>query len=423
MSSPLYLLKTKRFAPLFGVQFLGAFNDNIFKNTLAIIVTFHALSWTELPLDILAPLIGAIFIVPFFIFSGVCGAIADTFDKAYIARLVKVLEIVLMGIALVGFLMHSFWLLLVVVFGMGFHSTLFGPIKYAIIPQHVEENELIVANALVEAGTFIAILLGTIGGGMIASLENSGLVGGMLGLFIAGMGYALSRYIPSAPSSLGVSRVSLNIITQTVSALRLAFSNTIVFMAIMAISFFWFYGALLLSQFPAFVKVVLLGSEHTVTLLLALFTVGIGVGSFLCEKLSHHTIRPSLVIIGACGMLVFGVDFSWSSASFVAPKELYSSVAFWHIMADLVMIGLFGGFFSVPLYALMQGKSDVSIRSRIIAANNILNALFMVLGAVATMVLLGKGWSIPHIFLAMSVLTGMATILIGWAIYRVLKSR
>jgi len=418
MSSSIYLLKTKRFAPLFVVQFLGAFNDNIFKNTLAILVTFHAASWTSLPLGILAPLIGAIFILPFFIFSGLAGALADKYDKASLARLVKLLEFGLMSIATLGFYMHWFSLLLVVVFGMGLHSTLFGPIKYAIIPQHMGENELVMANALVESGTFGAILLGTLGGGLIAASAYGGIIAGVMGMAIALIGYVCSRYIPTAPSLNTQMSLSYNIFAQTAQTLKLAYANKTVFLSIIAISWFWLYGALLLTQFPAFVKVVLEGDETTVTLLLSLFTIGIGVGSFLCEKLSHHTIRPSLIILGALGMGFFGIDFALTSSSFVPVEALFSSSTFWHILIDLTLIALFGGLFSVPLYAIMQRQSDPEFRSRIIAANNILNALFMVLGAVLTMVLLDASWRIPEVFLAAAIGTGIIATWIAWVLYK-----
>lgn len=405
MSSPIYLLKTRRFAPLFGTQFLGAFNDNLFKNTLAVILTFQAAEWTSISSALLAPLIGAIFILPFFLFSGLAGELADKYDKARIARIVKVWEIFLMVIATVGFATHSFTTLLIVVFGMGMHSTLFGPIKYSIIPQHMGENELISANALVESGTFAAILLGTLMGGIVSGIPNGGVIAGIAAIGVALMGYAFSRYIPSAPSLLPQMPFSLNLFTQTFNTLRLAYQNRIVFLAILAISWFWLYGALLLSQFPSFVQTVLMGDETTVTILLSLFTVGIGIGSILCERLSHHSIRPSLVVVGAIGMGLSGIDFALTAQHFTAAGEIYSNPQFFHILFDLTLIGVFGGLYSVPLYALMQGRSEAHSRSRIIAANNILNALFMVSGAVVTMILLEGGWNIPDILLMIAVAT------------------
>lgn len=413
MSSPLYLLKTRRFAPLFGTQFLGAFNDNLFKNTLAVILTFQGAQWTTINIPLLAPIIGAIFILPFFLFSGMAGELADHYDKARLARVVKVWEILLMILATVGFSFHSFELLLFVVFGMGMHSALFGPIKYSLIPQHMRENELITANALVESGTFAAILLGTILGGILSIFPNGGVIAGAVAILLAVLGYLISRFIPTAPSLMPHTPISFNLPMQTINALRLAYENRIVFLSILAISWFWLYGALLLSQFPTLVKTILMGNETTVTVLLSLFTLGIGIGSILCEKLSAHTIRPSLILVGAIGMAVFGIDFALSAQTFHFHGTLYTMIEFWHVLVDLVLIGVFGGLYSVPLYALMQARSDASVRSRIISANNILNALFMVLGAIATMLLLGNGWTIPDILLGTAIATGAVAIVIA----------
>ncbi|MDD4883165.1 MFS transporter [Sulfuricurvum sp.] len=416
MSSPVYLLKTRRFAPLFTAQFLGAFNDNLFKNTLAVILTFQAAQWTSISSALLAPLIGAVFILPFFLFSGLAGEVADSFDKARLARIVKVWELFLMVIATVGFNLHSFGLLMAVIFGMGMHSTLFGPIKYSIIPQHMGENELVSANALVESGTFAAILLGTIGGGLLAAHPNGGVIAGIIGSAVAAIGYIASRQIPTAPSLTPNRSLSFNLFAQTLNSVRLANGNRVVFLSILAISWFWLYGALLLSQFPSFVKTVLMGDEATVTILLSLFTVGIGAGSMVCERLSHHTIRPSLIVAGAIGMSIAGIDFALNAQNFQAVGTLNSNPAFWRILADLVLIGVFGGLYSVPLYAIMQNRSDAQVRSRIIAANNILNALFMVGGAVATMMLLENGWSIPSIFLMIAIGTALVAGIIAWKI-------
>jgi MFS family permease len=416
MSSPLYLLKTHRFAPLFGTQFLGAFNDNLFKNTLAVLLTFQAAEWTSISSAFLAPLIGAVFILPFFIFSGLAGELADKYDKARLARIVKVWEMFLMVIATVGFATHSFITLMIVVFGMGMHSTLFGPIKYSIIPQHMGENELVSANALVESGTFAAILLGTLLGGVLSGIENGGVIAGSAAIVVAVIGYIFSRYIPTAPSLSPQMPFSFNLFAQTLNTVRLAYQNRIVFLAILAISWFWLYGALLLSQFPLFVKTVLMGDETTVTILLSLFTVGIGVGSILCERLSHHSIRPSLVIVGAIGMGLSGIDFALTAQYFTAVGEIYVNPQFFHILFDLTLVGVFGGLYSVPLYALMQGRSDAQSRSRIIAANNVLNALFMVVGAAVTMLLFESGWGMPDIFL----LIAISTLLVAGIISRLI---
>ena len=410
MSSSVYLLKTRRFAPLFGTQFLGAFNDNLFKNTLAVILTFYTSQWTSIDASVLVPVIGATFILPFFLFSGIAGEICDRYNKAQLARVVKAWEIFLMALATLGFWIHSFELLLMIVFGMGVHSTLFGPIKYSIIPQHMRENELITANALVESGTFAAILLGTILGGLLSVFPNGGIIAGCVATLIAILGYIFSRFIPSAPSIIPYAPISLNLPLQTLNALRLAYKNRIVFLAILAISWFWLYGALLLSQFPTLVKTILRGDESTVTLLLSLFTLGVGAGSIACEKLSAHTIRPSLIVIGAAGMALFGIDFAFAIQTFHPHIALYETLEFWRILIDLMFIGVFGGLYSVPLYTIMQSRSDAEVRSRIISANNILNALFMVAGAVFTVLLLKNGWNIPYILLAAALITAVLAI-------------
>ncbi|HEX5711147.1 MAG TPA: MFS transporter [Sulfuricurvum sp.] len=419
MSSPLYLLKTQRFAPLFATQFLGAFNDNLFKNTLAVILTFQAAKWTSLSPSLLAPLIGALFILPFFLFSGMAGELADKYDKARLTRIVKLLELFLMVLATIGFALHSLELLFSVIFGLGLHSTLFGPIKYSILPQHMHDNELVSANALVESGTFAAILLGTLSGGILSTYANGGILAGVAGMILALVGYAASRHIPNAPSLSPEIPLSLNPITPTLHSITLARQTPVVFLSILAISWFWLYGALLLTQLPAFVKITLESNETTVTLLLALFTMGIAIGSMLCDHLSHHTIRPSLIAVGTVGMALFGIDFGLTAQHFQTADSLYSNLSFWHILIDLTLIGVFGGLYSVPLYALMQSRSDPEFRSRIIAANNILNALFMVTGAVITIALLNQGWNIPDIFLTIAFATALVAGVISFKLRNV----
>ena len=413
MSNPFSLLKTSRFVPLFIVQFLAAFNDNLLKNTLAIILTFKAAEWTSISAGLLAPLIGAVFIAPFFFWSGLAGVLADKYDKATLTRYVKIFEIILLFVATIGFVWHSFNLLLGVIFGMGIHSTLFGPIKYAILPQHLHDEELISGNALIESATFASILLGTIVGGILSGYEKGGEIAGIMGVLIASIGYIVSRRIPSAPSLQPELILSYNFITQTFQSIVLARRNQIVFLSILAISWFWLYGALLLSQFPVLVKTILMGNETTVTLILTLFTVGIALGSILCEQLSYHKIRPALVIIGAIGMSLSGIDFAFNVQHFHTVGLLNWNPLFWHILADLILIGGFGGLYSVPLYTLIQNQSDAQSRSRIIAANNILNALFMVVGAIGIMVLLSHHWSISDILFSAALCSLITTIIIS----------
>ncbi len=404
MSSQFRLLREQRFRPFFLTQFLGAFNDNLFKNALVVLLTFQAASWTTIDPALLANLAAGIFILPFFLFSASAGQLADKYDKAYLTRLVKVLEIAIMAVALAGFLAHSLTVLLGALFLLGCHSTLFGPVKYALLPQHLHEDELVGGNALVEAGTFVAILLGTLVGGLLAAADHGDLwiAGG--GLVVAVAGYLTSRGVPPAPAPEPGLKVNPNPISETWRNIGFARKDRPVFLAIMGISWFWLYGALFLAQFPAYAKNVLGGGEGTVTLLLATFTVGIGLGSLLCEKLSGGHVEIGLVPFGSIGLTLFGLDIALASPSVVpagAPLAIGAVLAqpgMFRVLLALLMLGVFGGFFIVPLYAMMQSRSAPAQRARIIAANNILNALFMVVGALSAGALLGAGLTIPMLF-------------------------
>jgi 1-acyl-sn-glycerol-3-phosphate acyltransferase len=404
MSSQFALLHTRRFLPFFITQFLGAFNDNLFKNALVVLLTFKAAGWTTLRPEVLTNLAAGVFILPFFLFSATAGQLADKHDKALLARLVKLLEMAIMGVAALGFWQQSLVLLLTALFLLGCHSTLFGPVKYAILPQHLREDELVGGNALIEAGTFVSILIGTLSGGLLAGVVAHPVWIALGGLVVAAAGYVSSRSIPSAPPPEPGLRVNPNPITETWRNIAFARENRGVFLAILGISWFWLYGALLLAQFPAYAKNVLGGGESTVTLLLAVFTLGIGLGSLLCERMSGKRVEIGLVPLGSIGLSLFGLDLALASPSGMiagAPLGLATMLAqfsTWRILADLILIGMFGGFFIVPLYALVQVRSAAAHRARIIAANNILNALFMVSGALAAASLLGNGLSIPWLF-------------------------
>jgi 1-acyl-sn-glycerol-3-phosphate acyltransferase len=398
------LLGTRRFAPFFVTQFLGAFNDNLFKNALIVLLTFHAASWTTLAPEILTNLAAGIFILPFFLFSATAGQLADKYDKARLARLVKLLEMLIMIVAALGFFMHSLPVLLAALFLLGLHSTLFGPVKYAILPQHLHEDELVGGNALVESGTFVAILIGTLAGGLLAGIGGHPGWVAFAGLLVAAAGYLASLGIPPAPAPVPDLSVNLNPFSETWRNIGFARQNRTVFLSILGISWFWLYGALFLAQFPVYAKNVLGGDETSVTLLLATFTVGIGLGSMLCEKLSGKFVEIGLVPFGSIGLTLFGLDLLWASPSILpaaAPLALMSLLAApgtWRVLLDLFALGLFGGFFIVPLYVLIQLRSAPEHRARIIAANNILNALFMVVGALAAAGLLGNGLTIPRLF-------------------------
>jgi 1-acyl-sn-glycerol-3-phosphate acyltransferase len=403
MSSQFSLLKTRRFGPFFGTQFLGAFNDNLFKNALIVLLTFQAAQWTSLKPELLSNLAAGIFILPFFLFSATAGQLADKFDKALLTRWVKLLEIAIMAIAGIGFWLHSLNVLMFCLLLLGLHSTLFGPVKYAILPQHLKEEELVGGNALIEAGTFVAILIGTLVGGLLAGMAGGTARITAVCLVVAILGYFVSRKIPAAPAPEPSLRLNPNPITETWRNIAFARENRSVFLSILGISWFWLFGALLLAQFPAYAKDVLGGAETSVTLLLGTFTLGIGIGSLLCERLSAKHVEIGLVPFGSIGLTVFGLDLAFASPSTLpssplAILPLLLAPGTMHVLFDLFAVGLFGGFFIVPLYALVQLRSSAAHRARIIAANNIMNALFMVVGAVAAAGLLSSGLSIPALF-------------------------
>jgi 1-acyl-sn-glycerol-3-phosphate acyltransferase len=403
MSNQSGLLRARRFAPLFVTQFLGALNDNVLKNAMVVLLTFQAANWTTIKPELLANLAAGIFILPFFLFSATAGQLADKYDKASLARLVKLLEIGIVLVAGAGFVLHSLGVLFVALFLLGLHSTLFGPVKYAILPQHLKSEELVGGNALIEAGTFVAILLGTLLGGLLAGSGDGTTWITVVGLAIAVGGYLASRAIPVAVPPAPTLAISANPFSETWRNINFARENQTVFLSIMGISWFWLFGALFLAQFPAYTKNVLGGSETAVTLLLATFTFGIGVGSLLCEKLSAKRIELGLVPLGSIGLTLFALDLAIASPAAPSPSPLgaIGLLAYdqtWRVLLDLALLGIFGGFFIVPLYALVQQRSNPEHGARIIAANNIMNALFMVVGALAAAGMLAAGLTIPMLF-------------------------
>jgi 1-acyl-sn-glycerol-3-phosphate acyltransferase len=412
------LLRQRRFLPFFVTQFLGAFNDNLYKNALVILLAFHGASLTAMSSHTLVNLAGALFILPFFLFSATSGQLADKYEKSQLIRVVKVFEIGVMLVASAGFYLNSAAVLLGGLFLMGLHSTLFGPVKYAILPQHLKPEELVGGNGLVEMGTFVAILLGTILGGFLIAISGLGvLLASATMVAVAVLGYLASRHIPLAPAAAPELRINWNPITETWRSIQFTRQNRTVLLSVLGVSWFWFYGATFLAQFPNYAKDVLGGNEQVVTLLLTLFSIGVAAGSLLCERLSGAKVEIGLVPFGSIGLSVFAFDLFFANRALPAGVS-YSVAQFvrdplhWRVMADLVLIGMFGGFYIVPLYALIQTRSEVSHRSRIIAGNNILNALFMVASAVMAIVLLGAGMSIPQLFLLMAVLNAAVAVYI-----------
>jgi 1-acyl-sn-glycerol-3-phosphate acyltransferase len=412
------LLRERRFAPFFWTQFLGAGNDNIYKNALIIYAAFHAARMTTLDPNTLVNLAGAVFIAPFVLFSAPAGQLADKFEKSRLIRYIKLLEIGIMTIGFAGFALSNLTLLMTALALMGVHSTLFGPVKYSILPQHLKPEELVGGNGLVEMGTFVAILIGTIVGGLVVAIPGVGPVAaGVLAIAVAIAGYLVSRAIPFTPAVDPELRINWNPVTGTWTNIEFAYGNRVVWLSILGVSWFWYYGAIFLAQFPVFSKDVLGGDEHVVTLLLALFSVGIGTGSLLCERLSGRKVELGLVPFGSIGLTLFAIDLWLASRDLHATgvagvAAFFATPAHWRVAADLVLIGMFGGFYIVPLYALIQQRSDPAYRSRIIAANNILNALFMVASAGVAIGLLSAGVSIPEIFLVTALMNAVVALFI-----------
>jgi hypothetical protein len=416
------LLKHNRFLPIFCTQFLGALNDNVFKNAIVILIAFTLADMIGVNGSILVIVAAGIFILPFFLFSATAGQLADKFEKSMLIRRIKIAEIVIMLTGSIGFYFMSAPILLTVLFFMGTQSTLFGPLKYSILPQHLSEDELLGGNGMIQMGTYLAILLGTIiGGVLIAMNPNGGLYVSMVIVLLATAGWLASRSIPEASAPEPSLHINWNIINEIGRMLKFSREDKTVFWAIIGISWFWFYGATFLSLVPTYTRDVLFADERIATLMLTAFSIGIGTGSLMCEKLSHKHINLGLVPIGAIGLTCFATDLSFISLPDMnlSEGELLTAGMFlphfnhWHVLFDLIMIGLSGGLYMVPLYALVQQKSNPCHRSRIIAANNIINALFMVVSALLIILLITAGIDIPHVFFIVAVLNVLVMFIIS----------
>jgi len=402
------LLRQRRFAPFFWTQFLGAGNDNVFKFAFTVMATYQ-LSVGWLPPALAGLVIGALFILPFVLFSATSGQLADHWEKSRLMRLVKNLEITIMLLAAYGFWAGDAGVLLACTFLMGCHSTLFGPVKFAYMPQVLDEHELVGGNGMVEMGTFVAILLGNMLGGLLVALPQIGhLAVAVACVLLALLGRWTAGRVPHTPRLGPPLQVNWNPFTETARNLRLAAQDPVVFRSLLAISWMWFFGAVFLSQFPSFAKEVLHGDERVASLLLVVFSLGIGAGALLCEGLSRQKVEIGLVPLGAIGMSAFAVDLYFASralppSALLGLQDFVAAPAHWRVMADLALLSLFTGLYSVPMYALIQQRSQASHRARIIAANNILNALFMIASALLAGVLLTFGATLPEVFL----LTGL----------------
>lgn len=404
------LLGKKRFLPFFITQLLGAFNDNIFKQSLILAILFKISSGADKAL--LINLCALLFILPFFLFSALGGQFGEKFAKDSLIRKIKFAEIVIMLLGAVGVLLGNLPMMLAVLFAMGTQSALFGPVKYSILPQHLEEQELVGGNALVEMGTFLAILAGTIGAGIIMASSGYAHIVAACVVLVAVFGYLASRGIPAASAAMPQLKLDWNILRQSWLIMKLGLGQRpAVSRSLVGNSWFWFLGAVYLTQIPAYAKEWLYGDESVVTLILTVFSVGIALGSMLCERMSGHKVEIGLVPFGSIGLTLFGILLWWFSGGFPEAAEAHDWLAVlsigqaWWILGSILGIGLFGGFYIVPLYALIQSRTVEHERARVIAANNILNALFMVVSAIVSILFLSVAeLSIPQLFLTISLM-------------------
>lgn len=407
--------KTRRFAPLFGTQFLGAFNDNFFKTVLFVLITYHGLGQnTVLPPAQLLNIGALLFILPYFLFSAVSGEISTRFDKGIIARLAKILEIAIMALAACGFVIESLPLLLFCLFLMGTQSTLFGPLKYAILPDYLSEKELIMGNGLIESGTFVAILLGQFTGSVMAGVGEIWIFS--LALLVAAAGCVFSFNMPRVPAKNPQQPVHLNIVRSSKNLLRQAYAQKDLWAAVIGISWFWFIGSVYITQLPTFTTLHLGGNQYVLNLMLTLFSVSIGAGSVFCAKISRGRLNLRLVVYGALAMTFLGIILALTvyRPQNTDTQTLYGIVQFFRqpfaytVTGCMLFLGFFGGFFSVPLYTWLQTSCDDTFRAHAVAANNIVNGVFMVAAALISAVLL---WLIHNVAL-LYLLTALGNIVL-----------
>lgn len=413
-ASQFALLKQKRFAPFFWVQFAGAANDNLFKFAFTVLVTYQlSVSW--LPPSIAGLVIAALFILPYLLFSATSGQLSDKFAKTKLIRHVKNLEIVIMLIGTTGFLLESPVVLLFCTFLMGLQSTIFGPLKYAYLPQVLNPRELTGGNGVIEMGTFVAILLGNVAGGLMIAVPEIGhyqVAAACLALAV--LGRFIAQAVPELPATDPQLKINWNPVTETWRNLMMAREQPAVFRSMLGISWMWFFGSVFLSQLPSFSKDILHGNEQVASLLLVVFSVGIAIGSLLCETLSRRQVEIGLVPIGAIGMSVFSIDLYFSTRGLPDALEMgafafMQTAGHWRVLIDLLGLSLFAGLYSVPMYALIQMRTEKTHTARIIAANNILNALFMVASSLLAGALLAFGLTVPQVFLVVGILNAVVT--------------
>jgi MFS family permease len=415
------LFSQRRFAPYFGVQFLGALNDNFFKTALLMLISIRFATSDPGKAHFLTNLGAGAFIFPFFIFSGVAGQLADKYDKKSLIQKIKFAEILIAVLIAIGFYIDNLYFLLGALFLLGIQASFFSPVKYSILPDYLAKEELLGANAIVEMGTFTAILIGTILGGLLISQFGAHItLLPMAILMFAFVGWLLSHQIPQQKKPTTTIKINLNPITQIWHTVNIARQNHQLWWTIIAISWFWFFGSIILTQIPNYTMLILGADATVMTLILTLTSFGIGFGSLLCEKLSGGKLEIGLVVLGAFGLSLFLGDLCFANGE--TPPQVIGISAFlqtwqnWRVLGDLFMIGVFCGFYSVPLYVLMQTLSDDQTRSQIVAANNILNALFMTIASLVALVLLELNLNIIELFMVVCILNLAVTL---WVFNRV----
>jgi 1-acyl-sn-glycerol-3-phosphate acyltransferase len=422
-SSQFALLGQRRFAPFFVTQLAGAFNDSFLKQLVILLVTFHATEYTTLSAGLVANLAAGLFILPFVLFSAYAGQLADRFDKARVIRAIKAAEVAIMVVASAGFYMKSLPVLLASIFTMGCHSAFFGPVKYSLLPRVLMKDELTGGNGLLEMGTFLSILLGTLVAGVLAAVTTHPLWLSLALLGFATLGLVSGLFIPATGEAAPDLKLHFSVVSETVATVKMGKrEGEGVWNSLLAISWFWFVGAVVLSQIPALGKDVLHGDTTVVTVLLATFSIGIAAGSLLCERLSGHRVEIGLVPIGSIGLSLFTADLAWACDAFAATVQSSAAPLAWsqflamsgsvRVLADVALLGLFGGIFIVPLYAFVQLRTAPERQSRIISANNILNAVAMVIAAGMSAGLLAYGLSVTGLILVCAGLNALVAIYI-----------
>ena len=425
MASQFSLFRSRRFTPMFFTQFLGAFNDNFFKQALLLLLTYSAAAKLGSSVSLLNNLAAMLFILPFFLFSALAGQLADKYEKSWLTWYIKVLEVVIMVLATFGLIFEIYWLLFVALFLLGAQSTFFGPIKYAYLPQAMHQDELVGANALFQTGTSLSILMGMMVAGLFIQMNNHLYWVSAMALLIASLGLLASKFIPSMPAVQPNMKIDWNIWRTSMDTIKYLYSLPLLFFIIIGNSWFWFYGATFLTQTPEFSKVILNGNESVVIFLLTLFSVGVAIGSLLCKTLTKNQVSFRLLPFGIAGLSLFAIDLYFSlsglnidSNTLLGISELSSVSGSWRVFADLFLLGFSGGIYIVPLYAAMQAYSPVTHGARVIGANNIFNAIFMVTSAIFSIVILNLlQLSLPQLFLV----TGLLNIMFGIFLYSKLK--